>query len=137
MAKVRYGADSIVVDLEKYSKDMEKWVKKGIAKTTLKIYNTAVALAPVDMGFLKESIDYKFTDGGLSSVISVGAEYAIYVEYGTGIYATGPGGSRAKKIPWFYEDADGEWQMTYGQVAQPFWNPAIDAGRQTFEQYFS
>ncbi|MDP4468003.1 HK97-gp10 family putative phage morphogenesis protein [Staphylococcus hyicus] len=137
MARVRYGADSIVVDLEKYSKDMEKWVKKGIAKTTLKIYNTAVALAPVDMGFLKESIDYKFTDGGLSSVISVGAEYAIYVEYGTGIYATGPGGSRAKKIPWFYEDADGEWQMTYGQVAQPFWNPAIDAGRQTFEQYFS
>ncbi|MDO6943219.1 HK97-gp10 family putative phage morphogenesis protein [Staphylococcus aureus] len=137
MAKVRYGADSIVVDLEKYSKDMEKWVKKGIAKTTLKIYNTAVALAPVDMGFLKESIDYKFTDGGLSSVISVGADYAIYVEYGTGIYATGPGGSRAKKIPWFYEDADGEWQMTYGQVAQPFWNPAIDAGRQTFEQYFS
>lgn len=137
MAKVKYGADSIVVDLEKYSKDMEKWVKKGIAKTTLKIYNTAVALAPVDMGFLKESIDYKFTDGGLSSVISVGADYAIYVEYGTGIYATGPGGSRAKKIPWSYKDVDGEWHMTYGQVAQPFWNPAIDAGRQTFEQYFS
>ncbi|WP_194750322.1 MULTISPECIES: HK97-gp10 family putative phage morphogenesis protein [Staphylococcus] len=137
MARVRYGADSIVVDLEKYSKDMEKWVKKGIAKTTLKIYNTAVALAPVDMGFLKESIDYKFTDGGLSSVISVGADYAIYVEYGTGIYATGPGGSRAKKIPWSYKDADGEWHTTQGQVAQPFWNPAIDAGRQTFEQYFS
>ncbi|PAH80221.1 hypothetical protein APW12_09360 [Staphylococcus aureus] len=123
--------------MDKFDKKIEEWVKKGIAKTTLKIYNTAVALAPVDMGFLKESIDYKFTDGGLSSVISVGADYAIYVEYGTGIYATGPGGSRAKKIPWFYEDADGEWQMTYGQVAQPFWNPAIDAGRQTFEQYFS
>ncbi|ASC50402.1 HK97-gp10 family putative phage morphogenesis protein [Staphylococcus aureus] len=137
MAKVKYGADSMVVELDKFDKKIEEWVKKGIAKTTLKIYNTAVALAPVDMGFLKESIDYKFTDGGLSSVISVGADYAIYVEYGTGIYATGPGGSRAKKIPWFYEDADGEWQMTYGQVAQPFWNPAIDAGRQTFEQYFS
>lgn len=137
MARVRYGADSMVVDLEKYSKDMEKWVKKGITKTTLKIYNTAVALAPVDMGYLKESIDYKITNGGLSSVISVGADYAIYVEYGTGIYATGPGGSRAKNIPWSYKDVDGEWHTTHGQVAQPFWNPAIDAGRQTFEQYFS
>ncbi|MDN8688528.1 HK97 gp10 family phage protein, partial [Staphylococcus aureus] len=26
---------------------------------------------------------------------------------------------------------------TYGQAPQPFWNPAIDAGRKTFEQYFS
>ncbi|NHM91330.1 HK97 gp10 family phage protein, partial [Staphylococcus sp. 10602379] len=50
MAKVKFGADSIVVDLEKYSKDMEKWVKKGIAKTTLKIYNTAIHLMPVDTG---------------------------------------------------------------------------------------
>lgn len=37
-----------------------------------------------------------YKDGGLTGIISVGAEYAIYVEYGTGIYATGPGGSRAK-----------------------------------------
>lgn len=98
MAKVKYGADSLVVELERYQKNVEKWAKKGIAKTTMKIYNTAVALAPVDLGFLKESIDFKFTNGGLTGVINVGADYAIYVEYGTGIYATGPGGSRAKKI---------------------------------------
>lgn len=85
MAKVKYGADSLVVELERYQKDVEKWAKKGIAKTTMKIYNTAVALAPVDLGFLKESIDFKYKDGGLTGVISVGADYAIYVEYGTGI----------------------------------------------------
>ena len=137
MAKVKYGADSLVVELERYQKNVEKWAKKGIAKTTMKIYNTAVALAPVDLGFLKESIDFKFTNGGLTGVISVGADYAIYVEYGTGIYATGPGGSRAKKIPWSYKDADGKWHTTKGQAPQPFWNPAIDAGRRTFGQYFS
>ncbi|WP_049395461.1 HK97-gp10 family putative phage morphogenesis protein [Staphylococcus haemolyticus] len=137
MAKVKYGADSLVVELERYQKDVEKWAKKGIAKTTMKIYNTAVALAPVDLGFLKESIDFKFTNGGLTGVINVGADYAIYVEYGTGIYATGPGGSRAKKIPWSYKDADGKWHTTKGQHAQPFWNPAIDAGRQVFNKYFS
>ncbi|PTK57451.1 hypothetical protein BUZ33_00685 [Staphylococcus haemolyticus] len=137
MAKVKYGADSLVVELERYQKDVEKWAKKGIAKTTMKIYNTAVALAPVDLGFLKESIDFKFTNGGLTGVINVGADYAIYVEYGTGIYAEGPGGSRAKKIPWSYKDADGKWHTTKGQHAQPFWNPAIDAGRQVFNKYFS
>lgn len=137
MAKVKYGADSLVVELERYQKNVEKWAKKGIAKTTMKIYNTAVALAPVDLGFLKESIDFKFTNGGLTGVINVGADYAIYVEYGTGIYATGPGGSRAKKIPWSYKDADGKWHTTKGQHAQPFWNPAIDAGRQVFNKYFS
>ena len=77
MAKVKYGADGLVVELERYQKDVEKWAKKGIAKTTMKIYNTAVALAPVDLGFLKESIDFKFTNGGLTGVINVGADYAI------------------------------------------------------------
>lgn len=137
MAKVKYGADSLVVELERYQKDVEKWAKKGIAKTTMKIYNTAVALAPVDTSFLKESIDFKFTNGGLTGVINVGSSYAIYVEFGTGIYAQGPGGSRAKKIPWHYKDSDGKWHTTKGQHAQPFWNPAIDAGRQVFNKYFS
>lgn len=137
MAKVKYGNWNLVAELEDYREEMEDWVKEGIAKTTMKIYNTAVVLAPVDTSYLRESIDYKFTDGGFSSVISVGADYAIYVEYGTGIYAEGPGGSRAKKIPWFYEDGDGEWHKTYGQHAQPFWNPAIDAGRAFFNKYFS
>ncbi len=37
-----------------------------------------------------------------------------------GIYAVGPGGSRAKNIPWRYKDADGHWHTTKGQHAQPF-----------------
>lgn len=137
MAKVKYGADSLVVELERYQKDVEKWAKKGIAKTTMKIYNTAINLMPVDTGYLRESTSVDFRNGGLTGVISIGSEYAVYVNYGTGIYAVGPGGSRAKKIPWHYKDADGKWHTTKGQVAQPFWEPAIDAGRETFSKYFS
>lgn len=85
MAKVKYGADSMVVELDKFDKKIEEWIKKGIAKTTMKIYNTAVALAPVDSGFLKESIDFRFENGGLTGVINVGANYSLYIEYGTGI----------------------------------------------------
>lgn len=136
MAKIKYGSNKLVIDLEKFEDEIQDWVKKGIAKTTLVIYNNAVALAPVDLGYLRESIDFNFTDGGYSSVISVGAEYAIYVEFGTGIYAKGPGGSRAKKIPWSYKGDDGEWYTTYGQQAQPFWFPAEDKGEKFFRKYF-
>lgn len=138
MAKVKYGDWDLVAELENYQEEMEQWVKKGIAKTVNKIYNTAVALAPFDLGYLKESINFTYKDGGFTGVIEVGAEYAIFVEYGTGIYATGSGGSRAKKIPWAYEDAKtGKWVWTKGQKAQPFWSPAIDEGRKTFKAYFS
>ncbi|HBC4807069.1 TPA: HK97 gp10 family phage protein [Staphylococcus aureus] len=137
MAKVKYGNWDLVKELENYERDMERWVKRGIAKTTAKIHNTIISLMPVDTGYLRESVTMDFKDSGFTGVINIGSEYAIYVEYGTGIYATGPGGSRATKIPWSFKGDDGEWYTTYGQAPQPFWNPAIDAGRKTFEQYFS
>lgn len=137
MAKVKYGNWDLVKELEDYEKEMERWVKKGIARTTMKIYNTAVDLMPVDTGYLRESTSVDFKDGGMTGVISIGSSYAIYVNYGTGIYATGPGGSRAKKIPWSYKGSDGKWYTTKGQAAQPFWEPAIDAGRSYFNKYFS
>ncbi len=33
-------------------------------------------------------------------------------------------------------DANGKWHTTKGQHAQPFWEPAIDAGRAFFNKYF-
>ncbi|MEN2381741.1 HK97-gp10 family putative phage morphogenesis protein [Staphylococcus pasteuri] len=137
MAKVKYGNWDLVKELEEYEKDMERWVKKGIARTTMKIYNTAINLMPVDTGYLRESTSIDFKDGGMTGVISIGSSYAIYVNYGTGIFAEGPGGSRAKKIPWSYKGSDGKWYTTKGQHAQPFWEPAIDAGRAYFNKYFS
>ncbi|MHB7942153.1 HK97-gp10 family putative phage morphogenesis protein [Staphylococcus capitis] len=135
MAKVKYGADSLVVELERYQKNVEKWAKKGIFRTTLKIYNTAIHLMPVDTGFLRQSTTIDFENGGLTGVVKIGSMYAVYVNYGTGIYATK--GSRAHRIPWTYKDPNGKWHTTYGQMPQPFWEPAIDAGRKVFESYFS
>ncbi|MCE4964412.1 MAG: HK97 gp10 family phage protein [Staphylococcus haemolyticus] len=135
MAKVKYGADSLVVELERYQKNVEKRAKKGIFRTTLKIYNTAVHLMPVDTGFLRQSTTIDFENGGLTGVVKIGSMYAVYVNYGTGIYATK--GSRAHRIPWTYKDPNGKWHTTYGQMPQPFWEPAIDAGRKVFESYFS
>lgn len=124
----------LVAALEDYSDKMEQWAKKGILGTVLTIHSTAQALAPVDTGFLRELINFKMMDGGLKGVVSVGADYAVYVEYGTGIYATK--GSRAKKIPWTFKSMDGDWVTTFGSPPQPFWGPAIDAGEKYFNDYF-
>lgn len=97
MAKVKYGNWDLVKELENYERDMERWVKRGIAKTTAKIHNTIISLMPVDTGYLRESVTMDFKDGGFTGVINIGSEYAIYVNYGTGIYSTGAGGSRAKR----------------------------------------
>ncbi|PKE18657.1 hypothetical protein CW679_09640 [Macrococcoides caseolyticum] len=75
----------LVTALEEYSDEIEQWAKKGILGTVLTIHSTAQALAPVDTGFLREMINFKMTDGGLKGVVSVGADYALWVEYGTGI----------------------------------------------------
>lgn len=45
--------------------------------------------------------------------------YAIYVEYGTGIYAAN-GGKRHGE-PWtYFNENDGRWHTTYGMPARPF-----------------
>lgn len=60
-------------------------------------------LAPVDTGFLRNSIEVLKT-GDLSAVVFVGAEYGVYVEFGT----------RRMR-------------------AQPFFTPAADEARRYFE----
>lgn len=50
-------------------------------------------------------------------LVYVGMPYAKYVHWGTGIYAEGPGGSKAKKVPWVYKDIDGQFHQTSGQHA--------------------
>lgn len=67
----------LVIALDYFGKDVEDWAKKGVAKTITEIYNTALSLAATDTGFLRQSIDFKISNGGLKGVVSVGAEYAI------------------------------------------------------------
>ncbi|XCC92269.1 HK97 gp10 family phage protein (plasmid) [Staphylococcus delphini] len=91
-------SNNITRGLQQYKQKVLNDVKRGVAETTALLHTESSSRAPVDRGYLKKSIDYKINDGGLSSVVSVGADYAIYVEYGTGLYSEGPGGSRAKKF---------------------------------------
>lgn len=110
-------------------------VRRIVVETAQIIKSEAVARAAVDSGSLRDSIEMEIFDGGLKAVVRVTAEHAIWVEFGTGVYAEGPGGSRAKKIPWSYFSPKlNKWVTTSGMPAQPFWNPAIDAGERYFRR---
>ena len=129
------AANNLVRALQVFSDKTIDDAERGISETAMLLNTEASSRAPVDEGNLKKSIQSEI--GGLEATVMVGASYGIFVEYGTGAYAKGPGGSRAKKIPWTYKGADGKWYTTYGMRAQPFWFPSIDVARKYFKNYFS
>lgn len=129
------AANNLARALQVFSDKTIEDAERGISETAMLLNTEASSRAPVDEGNLKNSIQSEI--GGLEATVMVGAFYGVYVEYGTGVYAKGPGGSRAKKIPWTYKGADGNWYTTYGMRAQPFWFPSIDVARKYFKNYFS
>lgn len=123
--------------LQAYNDETIEKVQRGIAETAVLLDTEASSRVPVDTSFAKQMIGYSIAPDGLSATVESGAEYSVYLEFGTGIYAEGPGGSRAKKIPWVYKNLDGEYVTTYGMPAQPFWFPSIDVAQKYFRNYFS
>lgn len=79
-------------------------------------------LCAVDTGRLRNSISHSVDAAEKAVCIGTNVEYAPYVEFGTGIHATGGGG---RDTPWAYQDAHGDWHMTRGSPAQPFIKPAV------------
>lgn len=128
-------SNKLVIDLQAFSDEAIRLAERGVSETAMLLDTEASTRAPVDDGNLKASIQSEI--GGLEATVNVGAFYGVYVEYGTGIYAKGPGGSRAKKLPWSYKRADGKWITTFGNVAQPFWFPSLDIASKYFRNYFN
>jgi len=88
-----------------------------------------VARVPRKTHFLKNSIQTEtFVEDGkpISETGPHNVPYAVYVEYGTGIYAADGSG---RKTPWRYKDEEGKWHVTSGQEAQPFAEPGFQAAQ--------
>lgn len=130
--RVTIGSRELSGVVREYSDDVLDEIKRIVVGTAQIIQSTAKALAPVDDGSLRDSIEMDVLQGGLTAKVSVGVEYAIYVEFGTGIYAVEGNG---RSTPWtYYSDKLGRFVTTKGMRAQPFWEPAIDAGRSYFRR---
>lgn len=95
---------------------------RALEKCGLVAEGYAKKLTPVDTGNLRNSITHKVDDKEPSVHIGTNAEYAAYVELGTGKYKEGGGG---RPDPWVYQDEKGRWHKTSGNKAQPYLRPAV------------
>lgn len=117
--------------LNRYGDSVIRDVKRIIVETAQIILSNAKALAPVDDGNLRDSIEMEVLMGGLKAKVQVTAHYAIYVEFGTGIYAAEGDG---RQTPWTYWSPKlNRFVTTRGMPPQPYWEPAIDAGQRYFD----
>jgi hypothetical protein len=65
---------------------------------------------------------------GLERGVRAGADYTIFHEFGTGIYAEGQ--SRAKEVPWvYYDEYLGQFFTTSGVTPEPMMRPGFEAGK--------
>lgn len=113
-------------------KALDETVIRALERIGLQAVDFAQDLAPVAEymgGTLRQSIDHKVDEGEQTVYVGATAEYAAYVELGTGMYY--PGG---RNEPWTYQDPKtGEWHTTRGMKAQPYIKPAIADHLQTYK----
>lgn len=109
--------------------EMHDAVLRALERIGLQAEGYAKDLAPEDTGRLKNSISHKVDEGENAVYIGSNAEYAAYVELGTGQYAEG-----GRPTPWVYQDDEGNWHWTAGNPAQPFLAPAVKDHQSTYRK---
>ncbi|AEB75899.1 HK97-gp10 family putative phage morphogenesis protein [Clostridium botulinum] len=100
-----------------------KWLKAA----ALVIQSQAKALAPVNTSNLKTSINYKIQVSKLEAYIGTNADYAVYVEFGTGEFAEN---GQGRKGGWGYVDPGGKFHFTKGMKPKPYLRPAYRQNKQ-------
>lgn len=118
-------AQVVKVDFESHKDEVSAELKQKVYAWLEAIGEDAASTAgnvltmtgTVDTGRLKNSITCAVNEPEQCVYIGTNVEYAIYHEFGTGIYAEGGGG---RSTPWAFQDKDGNWHYTHGVPAKHF-----------------
>lgn len=114
---------------DEVSRNLARFINKTLDSTYIHgalldacslVQEAAVSKAPHDTGNLQRSIHIDVDDDTNTGYVYSDAEYAPYVEVGTGIHSKRGDG---RKTYWRYKGRDG-WVTTYGNKPQPFLEPA-------------
>lgn len=105
-------------------------VTASMEKSCLMLEREAKQNVPSGTGMLRNSIGSEVKKEADTVVGEVGTplQYAVYVEYGTGLFAKD--GNGRQDVPWHYKDAKGEWHSTSGQKPSLFLTSAMNKLRQ-------
>jgi hypothetical protein len=127
---IGYGDKGFERAVAVFERRIIREIKRIVAETAEMAASQMKALAPVDEGALKDSITVDYEKGGLRAIIKVGVEYAVYVNYGTGIYSTKGTG---RSTPWvYYSKKLKRYVYTRGIHPQPFWEPSLEVAFKHF-----
>lgn len=125
-----------IINLDKLNYKLENLanlnVSKALNRACLVVENEAKRLCPVDTGDLRSSITHEINND--VGIVGTNKEYAPYVEFGTGIFASEGNG---RDTPWSYQDDKGEWHTTVGQKPQPFLETAIQTKKKLVIKVFN
>ena len=86
---------------------LEAWGVQGVGA----VQDIITSESRINTGAMLNGISHQVDLNDQSVLIGTNVEYAIYHEFGTGIYLEGGGG---RQTPWAYQDANGERHRTRG-----------------------
>lgn len=153
MASIQ-GLDKLLAKLTKLDGDVNNALSKSIERNIKRVQSTAKRLAPVNDGYLRNSIQGEVKSEGnkIEGRVSTAVNYAHYVEFGTGPVGMASHKDLPHKIlsklvykqnGWWIHESDidaktaakyhfekrktknGVFYYTEGQPAQPFLYPAL------------
>lgn len=126
------GLDKLRKKLNNLSSDST--YKKALGQSGAIVEGAAMREVPVDTGILRSSISTQVDMSKLEARVGTNLDYAPYVEYGTGLFATKGGG---RDTAWSYQNSKGQWVTTKGQRAQPFLGPALRQNKDKIIKHFN
>jgi len=118
------GFKELITKLNQFGSKAEDFIKDEIEASGREIELQAKKLAPVDLGKLRQSINYSKTDAGLGAMVSVNVSYAAYQEFGTGGLVNVP--EELRELAEIYK---GKGVRQINLRPQPFLYPAFVDGR--------
>ena len=120
------GLDKIIDKIEDF--DDVREMTSAMQDACNLVEGAAKDKAPKDTGALRRSITSKVevTGSEIDGIVFTPLEYAPYVEYGAGMYASNGNG---RKTPWVYMDDKGNYHYTRGQHPQPYMRPALEENK--------
>ena len=89
--------DEMVANYAKAPELVAAQLSTAITKATIAVQSLVKAQAPVRSGKLRSSVS--FAVSGLRGIVMTNLNYAVYVEYGTGIWGVGPGAKKQPIVP--------------------------------------
>jgi len=125
--------------LDNKKSQIELLLQEGLEKALILMESDAKRECDaIDEGLLRASINHakESDDNEIRGRVGTNLEYAPYVHYGTGIYATDGNG---RKTGWWFEGDSVKWRgkhFTRGQKPHPFLQKSMDKNRDKLANIF-